>query len=177
MNAFFVTGSSGAGKSTLVKELRQAALSNVAVYDFDELGVPLDADQSWRIATTRQWLDTSKDNAAKGVTTVVLGLTHPAEVDAIAREVGITIRYCMLEVESEELKRRLLAYRFSTPERVGNLQKYGGVTPEQFFENNERHVAQIRAEAIQQHAYMLDTTHLTPQQVCLEIIDWLHAAK
>lgn len=44
----FITGTSGAGKTTLVENLKLMNLENIMVYDFDEGGVPVDADENWR---------------------------------------------------------------------------------------------------------------------------------
>ena len=76
----------------------------------------------------------------------------------------------MLEVEQEELKRRLMALRFSTPERIRNLQKYEGVSVDAFLENNQRHVEQIQSEAKNRGALFVDTTYLSPQEVAQHIL-------
>ena len=52
---FFVTGASGSGKTAIIPRLRQR-LPQVAVYDFDSIGVPPDADAAWRQQATERWL-------------------------------------------------------------------------------------------------------------------------
>ena len=170
---YFITGSSGVGKSTLVKEIRKANLDNLQVHDFDELGVPLDADQTWRIETTKKWLIIAKENILKNISTIVIGLTHPNEVNEIAEMEGIQVRYCMLEVQSEELKRRLIALRFSSSERIENLKKYEGVTPDQFFDNNKKHVEEIKNEALERNATFIETTNISPQETAKKVLNWI----
>ncbi len=168
---YFITGSSGVGKSTLVKELKGRLPDGFAVYDFDEVGVPLDADQSWRLETTRKWIKTAKQNNLKNISTIIIGLIHPDEVNEIAGVEDVSVSYIMLEVENGELEKRLLAFRFSTPERIENLKKYEKVTPEEFFENNKRHVQKIKEEALRHDAIFIDTTHKSPESVAKMVID------
>ncbi len=170
---YFITGSSGAGKSTLVKELRSLLFKGFAVHDFDELGVPLDADNIWRIETAKKWIDIAKENKIKNISTIIVGLTHPDEISEIAKKEQIEVKYCMLEVEYEELKRRLMALRFSSPERIGNLKKYAGVTVEEFLENNKRHIEQIKNEALKQDALFVNTTRMSPHTIAQHILNWI----
>src|SRR3989344_6888650 len=170
---YFITGSSGAGKSTLVKELRGLLLKGFAIHDFDELGVPLDADNSWRIKTAKKWIDIAKENKLKNISTIIVGLTHPDEINEIAKKEQIEVKYCMLEVEYEELKRRLMALRFSSPERIENLKKYEGVSVEEFLENNKRHVEQIKNEALKQGALFIDSTRMSSHAVAQDILNWV----
>ena len=170
---YFITGSSGAGKSTLVKELESLLLKGFAIHDFDELGVPLDADNSWRIKTAKKWIDIAKENKLKNISTIIVGLTHPDEINEIAKKEQIEVKYCVLEVEYEELKHRLMALRFSSPERIENLKKYAGVTVEEFLENNKKHIEQIKNEALKQDALFIDTTRMSPHAVAQDILNWV----
>ena len=47
-SVFFITGTSGSGKTTLVKTLKKELKLYAKVHDFDEGGVPKDADEKWR---------------------------------------------------------------------------------------------------------------------------------
>jgi hypothetical protein len=60
---FFVTGASGAGKSACLPALFPL-LPELALHDFDELGVPADADKAWRQRTTEAWLARGLANEA-----------------------------------------------------------------------------------------------------------------
>lgn len=80
MSIFFITGTSGSGKST-VMELLKAELpaKQYSVHDFDEVGVPDNADQAWRIATTQHWIEKAQHYAAQNKTTVICGVTVPSD--------------------------------------------------------------------------------------------------
>jgi RNase adaptor protein for sRNA GlmZ degradation len=172
--AIFITGSSGVGKSTVVKGLREKGPEGFEIFDFDELGVPLDADTNWRIETTGKWLDKVRGIAVEGKILVVVGLTQPDEVEKAAKEKGVEVSYCMLEADEEELERRLKAWRFSTPERIASLKKYEGVTVDEYFEKNRNHINLIKKEAEKGNAYFIDTTHLKPDEVARKVLEWLN---
>lgn len=162
------------GKSTVVKGLREKDPEGFEIFDFDELGVPLDADTNWRIETTGKWLDKAQEVAEEGKVLVLVGLTQPDEVETVAKEKGIEVRYCMLEAEEEELERRLKAWRFSTPERIALLKKYEGVTVDEYLEKNRNHINLIRKEAEKRNAYFIDTTSLKPDDVVRKVLDFLY---
>ena len=66
INIFFITGTSGSGKSTLTHNLRALLpMEQFAIYDFDENGVPDDADATWRQRTTDLWLIKAQENSSK----------------------------------------------------------------------------------------------------------------
>jgi hypothetical protein len=52
---FLIFGSSCSGKTTLLNELR-ARHAELEIHDFDEVGVPADADIAWRHRTNEQWV-------------------------------------------------------------------------------------------------------------------------
>ena len=52
---YLVTGASGAGKTACLSRLRELS-PGVIWHDFDNVGVPADADKVWRQHTTEYWL-------------------------------------------------------------------------------------------------------------------------
>lgn len=52
---YFITGASGSGKTACIPGLKKA-LPDSAFYDFDDIGVPENADTTWRQQATEQWL-------------------------------------------------------------------------------------------------------------------------
>ena len=55
-NFYFVAGASGSGKTAIIPTLEQILDDGIALYDFDEIGVPSNADTSWRQEATENWL-------------------------------------------------------------------------------------------------------------------------
>ena len=55
MNLYFIGGASGSGKTAVIPYLKEL-FSDDAVYDFDYIGVPENADKIWRQESTEKWL-------------------------------------------------------------------------------------------------------------------------
>ncbi len=93
----FVTGASGSGKTACMPDLARL-LPGVALHDFDEVGVPPDADKVWRQESTEAWLRRGIELAREGRPLVVCGGAVPGEVLACpsAPEAG-PVAMCLLD--------------------------------------------------------------------------------
>jgi hypothetical protein len=86
---FLIFGSSCAGKTTLLDELRSRH-AELEIHDFDEVGVPADADIAWRHRANEQWVQravaTGKDFVLAGQTPLGELLAAPSapQLDAIS---------------------------------------------------------------------------------------------
>ena len=106
----FVTGASGSGKSACLEHLSQLR-PDLRCHDFDDGGVPADADKAWRQRRTESWLRVGVAHQAEGLDTVVCGGAVAGEILACpsaARLRGVHI--CLLDcddvVRIERLRRR-----------------------------------------------------------------------
>lgn len=106
MNIFyFIAGASGSGKTAIMKMLQKNLGSSMVVYDFDEIGVPENADKKWRQESTEKWiqklLHEGKDACLLGQ--IVLGelLACPS-----AKQLD-KINFCLLDVSDFERIQRL----------------------------------------------------------------------
>ncbi|MEX0943561.1 MAG: hypothetical protein WD002_13565 [Pseudomonadales bacterium] len=68
----FVTGASGSGKTAVIPGLRKR-LPEFDVHDFDERGVPEEADPRWRQEQTEYWISKAIENQRLGKDTVICG--------------------------------------------------------------------------------------------------------
>lgn len=68
----FITGASGAGKTAVIPGLRKR-LMHFDIHDFDERGVPAEADTRWRQQETEVWINRAIENQRLGRDTVVCG--------------------------------------------------------------------------------------------------------
>lgn len=153
---YFVTGACGVGKSTLLPILRKM-LPSFDIHDFDELGVPEHPGIEWRIATTLHWLEVAKAKA--NVSTIILGLTIPQEVEALA-EPGHMINYCLLDLSRAERARRLTK-RAASHDLIEDTEELVGLR-----------------EWIKQTRFphtTIDTTKKTPQQVARLLFAWIRS--
>ena len=51
------------------------------IYDFDQVGVPPNADKIWRLKTTDHWLKQAKENNINGKSTIICGVCVPSEIE------------------------------------------------------------------------------------------------
>lgn len=103
---YFVAGASGSGKTAILPDLKKILGDAIAVYDFDDIGVPEGADKKWRQEATEKWLEKllsdGKDACLLGQ--IVLGeiLACPAAAKGIDK-----IHFCLLDVSDYERIQRL----------------------------------------------------------------------
>jgi len=102
---YFIAGASGSGKTAIMKNLQEILGENIAIYDFDDIGVPDNADKKWRQESTEKWLQKllsdNKDACLLGQ--IVLGeiLACPS-----AKQLD-KINFCLLDVSDFERIQRL----------------------------------------------------------------------
>jgi GNAT superfamily N-acetyltransferase len=105
MSLYFIGGASGSGKTSVMPHLKELLKDGIAVYDFDDIGVPEGADKKWRGESTEKWLQKllseGKDGCLLGQ--IVLGeiLSSPS-----AKQID-KINFCLLDVSDFERIRRL----------------------------------------------------------------------
>jgi gluconate kinase len=112
---YFVAGASGSGKTAIVENLKDLLGESVAIYDFDDIGVPADADKKWRQQATEKWL---QKIVAQKRDVCLMGQMVLGEIVACpsARALG-KISFCFFDVGDFE--------------RVQRLKKRGGYSVDQ----------------------------------------------
>ena len=122
---YFVIGANGAGKSTILPDLRTRLPEKFfELHDFDERGVPDNADKVWRMSETDYWIGLGEENKSKGISTIICGFSKPAEIGARARII-------LLDVDEAALKKRLKG-RYQTEASLMELERTTGKTVEKF---------------------------------------------
>jgi len=61
------------GKNYALNELRTRGIADLAIHDFDEIGVPVGADTAWRHGANEAWLRRGLDYQAEGVDLLLAG--------------------------------------------------------------------------------------------------------
>lgn len=56
MRLYFIGSASGSSKTAVMPYLKELLNDDVAVYDFDDIGVPESPDKKWRQESTETWL-------------------------------------------------------------------------------------------------------------------------
>jgi hypothetical protein len=101
-----IAGSSCSGKTTAARAC--ADVPGLVVHDFDEIGVPVDADVRWRQRSLERWLWRVLEYQSAGVDVLLLGQSPLGEVLACPSAPYLTgIAACLLDVADAERLRRL----------------------------------------------------------------------
>lgn len=160
MNIFFITGTSGSGKTTLIKLLKEKLPKNLfEVYDFDEKGVPANADKAWRIQTTDFWLTKAQENSLQKKSTIVCGVTVPSEILESLKKPYLPIYFGFIKISDEIIKQRLKAREWD----------------DQLIQDNINWAHYLEAEVKkQEHHIIIDSSlHGTPEETANEFIKWI----
>ena len=105
---FFVTGTCGAGKTTVMEIIRRKNIPYLRVHDFDEVGVPIDADTKWRKERTGEWLKRARVNYSAGKSTVIFGVTVPEEIrNSPDYNKDIKVHYGLIRIGEDQIRTRL----------------------------------------------------------------------
>lgn len=181
---FFVAGASGSGKSAIQRKLHDVLGSEYSVYDFDDIGVPKDADKKWRQEATEQWIKKLLEEKKKSVLLgqIVLGevLASPS-----AAKLG-KVYFCLLDVSDQERIKRLKA-RNTYGINQHSLNWAAWLRMHQGEPQWEQHVIKNDSWPNMQFArwdkltnwkplaftHLIDTTNLTIEQVATQVKDWI----
>lgn len=182
-----VAGSSCSGKTTVARAC--AAIDGLVVHDFDEIGVPSDADQRWRQRSTELWIRRVLDYQADGVDVLLTGQSPLGEVLACPSAVELDgIAACLMDVADPVRVRRLAERDHSAGDFTGWARWLRGHAAD------PRH----RPEAItgagspdmcwsrwsgwsrsddRWHVKIIDTTDRTINQTALELGSWIEVSR
>lgn len=102
---YFITGGSGSGKTTILKTLKHLVGNSYDVFDFDTIGVPMNANKQWRQEATEKWIEKLLTHEKESI---LLGQMVLGEIIASpsASLIG-KIHFCLLDVTDKERIRRL----------------------------------------------------------------------
>jgi GNAT superfamily N-acetyltransferase len=184
MKLYFIGGASGSGKTAVMPHLKELLGDDIAVYDFDDIGVPDGADKKWRGESTEKWLQKllseGKDACLLGQ--IVLGeiLSCPS-----AKQID-KINFCLLDVSDFErigrLKKRntygadqnmlnwaaWLRMHHQDPQWMPHVIQEDAASPMDFSRlsslKNYEEVANVK---------ILDTTELALHEVAMKLANWI----
>lgn len=166
---FLIIGSNGVGKSTIIPLLKQRLANNFHIHDFDERGVPNNADKTWRQLETFHWLELGKTNIESNISTIVCGFMKPNEIVEASGKLGVHPQVCLLDVDEINLKERLLS-RYQNDENTKELLRATGKTVNKFIEDNVYISALLRKSSKEYFFHILDTNQISPIQVAESVL-------
>jgi hypothetical protein len=157
---FLVFGSSAAGKTTAIDALR-GRLDGVAIHDFDEIGVPSDADEAWRRSANDQWLQRALAYQADGIDLLLAGQTPYGELlEAHSARSIDGIAACLVDCDDATRIARL--HERATALDVPRLLSWA---------------AWLRDHAREHRLPVLDTTSRSVGDVAADLADWISASR
>lgn len=170
---FLITGVNGIGKSTLLSELKKSLDSDVfSIHDFDERGVPDNADKIWRQSETFYWIELGKKNKEVGRSTIICGFMKFPEIRDSLEQLSISANICLLDANDEIISKRILG-RYLDSASIIELERTTGKTPENFVADNIWVSSQFRKDAQENNYYIVDTSTLSPGEAGNEITTWI----
>lgn len=171
---YFITGGSGTGKSTLIPHLSKNLDQNkYEIHDFDERGVPANADEKWRISETKYWLLLGTGNGEQGKNTVVCGLARPNEIAQLINELDLhNVEVSLLDTNPEVMRSRLMS-RYQTGRSREEAMSSSGKEFEIFIDDSINFAEVLRKESKELGYQIIDTTELSPGEVAEKVAEWI----
>lgn len=169
---YFVTGVNGIGKSTLLHTLAPMLDATFDLHDFDERGVPDNADADWRLSETVHWINLGQRNLLEDRSTIICGYSKLSEIEQARHASGADIRICLLDANPEIIASRIRS-RYLNEASIRELGRTTGKTPEKFAQDNVWVSGKFREEALRSGYRVIDTTDLDPQGVADAVKEWI----
>jgi thymidylate kinase len=168
---YFVIGSNGVGKTTTLNLLKESlSKDNYNIYDFDERGVPNNADKVWRKSETRYWLKLGEENIKLNRSTIICGFAKPEEIEEIANELSEKPVVIFLDADADTISERIKS-RYLNEESINELFRTTSKSVEKFIMDNIYYSNILRETCIKYGYIILDTTGNTPQEVVNKVIN------
>ncbi len=163
---YFVIGANGVGKTTLLSHLVTLLSQGVfELHDFDERGVPDNADKIWRISETNYWISRGEENKRKGVSTVICGFSKPEEI-------GERAEIILLDVNAESLEKRLRG-RYQTEESLKELERTTGKSVEKFLADNIYVSSLLRKSCEERVCKIIETSDVSPAEIAQAVAGFI----
>jgi hypothetical protein len=194
---FLLFGSSAAGKTFAVNALCHH-VDDLAIHDFDEIGVPPGANTAWRQRANEQWIRRALEYQADGVDLLLAGQTPYGELLAAPSATSLeAISACLIDCDDDTRVERLQARGSEWFARSGGeLQDYlnwaawmRGHAADPSWQTD---VIQIDAAGTEMHwsrwidwragdprwrVRVIDTSAVPVEEVAVRLIEWIEDEK
>lgn len=168
---YFISGANGVGKSTILPFLKALLPhSKFSVFDFDERGVPENADRNWRISESKYWINEGNRLAQKNKGTIICGFIKPDDLPGLTDKESAEIRLILLDAKPEIIRQRLIK-RYTKNNVFDESQKVIGKPVDKFIESSVYFSVKMKEIFKEQGCLIVDTSDLTPKEVAKEVAD------
>ncbi len=171
---YFISGVNGVGKSTIMPFLSSfLPTDKFEIHDFDERGVPENADGVWRVSETKYWVDEGIKLAKENKSTVICGFVKVADFTASESPEIVKI---FLDVQPEIIRQRLTK-RYTKDGVFDENQKVIGKPIEEFIAGNIWISGQMKKSFEELGCPIINTSDLTPEEVARRVADIILSKK
>ncbi|MFA6160546.1 MAG: hypothetical protein WC766_00005 [Patescibacteria group bacterium] len=165
---YFISGVNGVGKSTIMPFLSSLLPADkFQIHDFDERGVPKNADRNWRISETQYWIDEGIKLAKEIKSIVICGFVKVAD---FPDSESLEIVKIFLDAQPEVIRQRLTK-RYTKDGVFDESQQVIGKPIEEFIAGNIWISDQMKKAFEELNSPIIDTTNLTPEEVARKVAD------
>jgi len=167
---YIVSGVNGVGKTSVMPSLRERLDSeHYVIHDFDERGVPDGADRTWRMSELKKWIEISRDNAQKNLSTIICGFTKIGDFEELNVPNAPNVELILLHADSETVRKRLEG-RYTKDGVFDETQKVIGKPVTEFIEGNVWYSNKMLEEFQEHNGTVIDTSDITPDEVAEQIV-------
>lgn len=183
---FFVTGASGSGKTSVIPLLKDI-LPDISIFDFDEMGVPKNADKIWRQKNTDYWVKKAyeyqlqeKDICVCGQ--AVLGKILCCPSASLLKEIFVCHLECQDAVRINRLRKR---NTYGVNQEMLNWSAWlrmhiidptwhqDVITKDSWKEMRWDNLNKYSKTIDLWKAYSIDTTNLSKKEIAKKIAEWI----
>ncbi len=166
---YFISGVNGVGKSTIMPFLNLLLPKNkFEIHDFDERGVPENADKNWRISETKHWINEGAKLAQENKGIIICGFVKPTDFPDLSESDFLEIIKIFLDAQPELIRQRLIN-RYTKDGFFDESQKVIGKPIEEFIAGNIYILGQMKKMFGELNCPIIDTTDLTPKEVARKV--------
>lgn len=167
---FFISGVNGVGKSSIMPHLsRLFPIGNFEIRDFDERGVPENADDTWRISETKHWVDEGRKLFEQNKSIIICGFVKPADFQGLLSDETLGIECIFLDAQPEIIRQRLVG-RYTKDGFFDKEQRVIGKPINVFIEGNIYISGQMKKMFEELSCPIIDTSNLTPAEVAKKVV-------
>lgn len=173
-----ITGAGGAGKSTLIAGLkRELAADKYDIHDIDEADRWGDNSNypAWMRAKIEHYLEQSKKNDKDGIDTILCGIIFPQGVLNSEMYEGASARFILLDAGPDSIASRLrVRHKTATEDWLREAEANQAETALSLKKTfSDKPGVRLRERP---SVELIDTTHLSPDEVLSKVKQLLHSS-
>jgi len=168
---YFISGVNGIGKTTIMSPLGALLPGNkYEIHDFDERGVPANADGAWRISETKHWINKGIELNRGNKSIIVCGFIKPADLQDFLSDKSLGVTLILLDARPETIRQRLIG-RYTKNGYFDESQTVIGKPINTFIDGNIYILQQMKKLFEELDCPIIDTSDITPEEVARQVAE------